>query len=300
MAKPSTDTRSTKLKRVTLAGKSKSVSFAKDRSDARAAESQEHVAAANGNSVTRSTKSEETVDLANFESDSNTTSSEQAAPTSSGNEGILAVNPNPAFVGSGEVVVRHERDAANFQLAIYIAMAHAGLVLAIAICYGFSLLLKDYWTPIQWALLVSMPLQRVQEAVVGFWMRHLQLGMVQTIFAVPAAMQKALLQTARDVRSLSVREFSGDDVAFGKLFDWLFFLATCMLLFENLGLLFSIVAGCVACVIYWSVNSIHSVVAAVLPGWLLQAQERRGSAAKVLDFTVRATRYVSGIPLKPE
>ena len=306
--KLNTDIRSAKLKRGGLAvnAKAKSVSFANDKSDAKT-ETDQHAPSANGNSDSSSTNSEVPVTLANCRSNFSTTTSEQfvGSPLTSlaipaVNPNIPVVNPNPEVVASEELfLVKHGRDAANFQLAIYIAMAHAGLAVAIAICYGFSLLLKDYWTPIQWALLVSMPLQRVQKAVVNFWMRHLQVGLVEALFAIPAAMLKALVQTTKDVRSLLRRDGAGDDVTFGKLFDWLFSLATCTLLLENLGILYSMGVACIGCAIYWPFNTMHSIVSAFLPGWLHQAQQRRGTGARVLDFTVRATRSVSSIPLKP-
>ncbi|KAG0612199.1 hypothetical protein M758_6G009500 [Ceratodon purpureus] len=298
MAKLNTDTRSVKLKRVTFSAnaKSKSVPLRNGSSDANPAESERNVITGNGDGDPRPTDSEQTVALANGRRDSSTSASEfvDPPPTSPEAEDIYAVNPNPDFVANEElVVVKHGRDAANFQLAVYIAMAHAGLMVAIAICYGFGLLLKDYWMPIQWALLVSMPLQRVQEAVVKFWMRHLQAGLVEAFFAVPAAMVQALLQTARDVLSLSLAGHDGleDEVTFGKLFDWLFSLATCTLLFENLGPVYSMAVACVGCAIYWALTHMHSVVSAGLPGWLHHAQERRGTGAVVLDFTVRATRW---------
>ena len=135
------------------------------------------------------------------------------------NEDVHAINPYPNFIAIEElVVVKRVHDTVNFQLAIYVAMAHARLVIAMAICYGFGLLLKDYWMPIQWALLVSMLLQRVQEAILKFWMRHLEARLVEAFSTIPAALLKALLKTARDVKSLAGHDGLRNDVTFGKLF----------------------------------------------------------------------------------
>jgi hypothetical protein len=308
MAKLSKDKRSTKSNHVTFTTnsrtnvKAKSVSFANGKSEANRTESKQHIAFVNGNVDSSLAYSKQTVTLKSGGSGSNTIASEEVLDlplTSLVNGDVHVVNPNLDFIPNEElVVVKHGCDEANFQLAIYIAMAHAGLVIAIAICYGFGLLLKDYWMPIQWALLVSMPLQRVQEAVVKFWMRHLQAGLIEALFAIPIAMLRALLQTTRDIKSLSEYDGLRSDVTFGKLFDWLFTLATCTLLFENLGLVYSMVIACVGYGIYRSLNHVHFIMSSVPPCRLFQAQQHRGTGARVLDFTVRATRYINNISLK--
>ncbi|CAM6105704.1 unnamed protein product [Calypogeia fissa] len=116
----------------------------------------------------------------------------------------------------------------NFQLAIYIAMAHAGLALVVLIIYGLGRLLKDVWEPIQWAVLCSMPLREVQEALVTFWKEPLRQGLVESVVAAPIALYKALVGTLLDAREGALRFVGkghsfGDPrpVGFAKLFQWL-------------------------------------------------------------------------------
>lgn len=315
MAKPNADTRSSKIKRVISANvKAKSVVFQNSSSDG--TESQQR-----GYNSSGSGSVDPSVALANGKRDSSTAASEQLiypTPILSENGDVIAVSPNPAFVANEEPLVvnsnadsevvdrnpasvpkdeahvKHDRDSVNFQLAIYIAMAHSGLVLAIAICYGVGLLLKDYWTPIQWAILISMPLHRIQGTLVEFWMRHIERGLVETIFAIPVALLSALLETARDVHA-KVRSRSdvaaltdaGNDVTFSKLCDWLFSFGTCTLLYENLGLVYTVAVACGACALYWSLNSLHSIVTARLGDFVHRDQGRRESAARVLYYTRR-------------
>lgn len=117
---------------------------------------------------------------------------------------------------------------ANFQLALYIAMAHAGLALVVLVLYGLGRLMKDFWKPIQWAVLCSMPLREVQEALVTFWTEPLRMGFVESLVAAPIALYKVLLGTLLDARE-GVLRFVGKGqnlghpkpVGFGKLFQYL-------------------------------------------------------------------------------
>ncbi|XP_024386629.1 uncharacterized protein [Physcomitrium patens] len=231
-------------------------------------------------------------------------------PITEAREQLMAANPPLTAIGESFVgpvstlseneegfAKNHDRDGANFQLAIYIAMAHAGLVLATAICYGVCLLLKDYWTPIHWAILISMPLHRIQAAAFEFWKRPLQLGLAQAFFAIPAAMLFALLDTVEDIRetfrAISIRDFApiSDDAKFYKLFQWLFFLWTCLLCYEYVGLVYMIAVACVAGATYRMLHVVHSIVTAKYTNWVPQAHEHRGSAAQLLFFTVHASRW---------
>lgn len=129
----------------------------------------------------------------------------------------------------------------NFQLAIYVAMAHAMLAALILILYGVWMLLEDYRKPIQWAVLCSMPLREVQRAMVEFWEKPLKQGMVQTMWAIPAALCKAVIGTLMDARvclgylkgghSLKHRR----KVGFSTLMQWLISFAFFTLGYEFLG-----------------------------------------------------------------
>ncbi|KAL2611246.1 hypothetical protein R1flu_022938 [Riccia fluitans] len=145
---------------------------------------------------------------------------------------------NPLFPPEEDVPRR--LNEANFQLAIRIAMAHAGLALVVLVLYGVGCLLKDFWKPIQWAVLCSMPLREVQEALVEFWSEPLQMGFVESLVAPPIAIYKALVGTVLDARD-GLMSFVGKGegqpkpVGFAKLFQWLVSFAFFTLGLEYLG-----------------------------------------------------------------
>ncbi|BBN17331.1 hypothetical protein MPTK1_7g13690 [Marchantia polymorpha subsp. ruderalis] len=131
---------------------------------------------------------------------------------------------NPLF--PPEESIPRRLNEANFQLAIYIAMAHAGLALVVVVLYGVGRLLEDFWKPIQWAVLCSMPLREVQEALVKFWNEPLQVGFVESLVAPPIAIYKALAGTVLDARDgflsfVGKGEGQPRPVGFAKLFQWL-------------------------------------------------------------------------------
>lgn len=140
-------------------------------------------------------------------------------------------------------------------LAIYIAMAHAGLALSLALLYGLAKLLQEYWHPIQWAILCSMPLRELQTTLLCFWSHHLKLGLFETLLAIPVAVLRvttgSLIDSHAALLSLlpnrpPVRR--NETVGFSKLMQWLVSFALFVLVYERIGAA-SIPAFAVPCLV---------------------------------------------------
>ncbi|KAJ4754198.1 Transmembrane protein 245 [Rhynchospora pubera] len=126
------------------------------------------------------------------------------------------------------------------RLAVYIAMAHAGLALCLLTLYGLYLLLSDFLRPILWAILCSIPLREVQDAVVSFWDPPLKQGLVATILALPSAAFQSSAMTLADARAAILRRPLPPSPSFPRLLRWLLSSYLFLHFSSHFGLVFSL------------------------------------------------------------
>ncbi|KAK3129003.1 hypothetical protein QOZ80_6BG0469940 [Eleusine coracana subsp. coracana] len=121
------------------------------------------------------------------------------------------------------------------RLALYIAMAHAGLATALLVLYGLYLLLSDFLRPLQWALLCSVPLRETQRALVAFWEPPLRAGLGAAVLALPLAALRSSAATLADARAALLRRPLPPSPAFPRLLRWLVTSFFFLVLFDRLG-----------------------------------------------------------------
>ncbi|XP_017974438.1 PREDICTED: uncharacterized protein LOC18600842 [Theobroma cacao] len=154
----------------------------------------------------------------------------------------------------------------SVRTAMYVAMAHAGLALTLALLFGLSKLLQNYWRPIQWAILCSMPLRGLQTLIVSFWSHPLGLGLFETLIAIPIAILRATTASLLDSHAALLRLLSRSSsprpagrrqtrVGFYKLMQWLVSFGPFVLVYERIGF-FSIPAVTVPCFVAYINGSI--------------------------------------------
>ncbi|KAK6256404.1 hypothetical protein SCA6_017709 [Theobroma cacao] len=154
----------------------------------------------------------------------------------------------------------------SVRMAMYVAMAHAGLALTIAFLFGLRKLLQNYWRPIQWAILCSMPLRGLQTLIVSFWSHPLGLGLFETLIAIPIAILRATTASLLDSHAALLRLLSCSSsprpagrrqtrVGFYKLMQWLVSFGPFVLVYERIGF-FSIPAVTVPCFVAYINGSI--------------------------------------------
>ncbi|XP_057984266.1 uncharacterized protein LOC131168669 isoform X2 [Malania oleifera] len=138
-------------------------------------------------------------------------------------------------------------------LAFYIAMAHAGLAFSLALLFGIAKLLQGYSRPIYWAILCSMPLRELQTALVSFWSHPLNLGLFETLIAIPIAVLRVTTASLIDSYSAILRLLRRPEsprrrrpVGFAKLMQWLVSFGLFVVAHEHIGL-YSVPAFTVPC-----------------------------------------------------
>ncbi|KAF9590812.1 hypothetical protein IFM89_038404 [Coptis chinensis] len=192
------------------------------------------------------------------------------------------------------------------RLALYIAMAHAGVAFTIFTLFGFFKLLEEYLRPIQWAVLCSIPLRGIQDALVDFWSEPLQLGLTETLLAIPIAIIRVSIGSLVDIRNACSRVIlrrkkpgvSGKRInGFSKLVRWLVSFGAFVIAYEEMGAFGSLVL--LGFGFIFASGNVESTMA--FGGWyFLLIQDRSGGKGAVISLKchVEKSNYAERIGVK--
>ncbi|XP_028772365.1 uncharacterized protein LOC114729522 [Neltuma alba] len=148
-------------------------------------------------------------------------------------------------------------DDPQVRIAMYVAMAHAGLALSLAVLYGVTKLLQNYWRPILWAILCSIPLRELHTALVSFWSHSLNLGLLHALLAIPLSALNVTCSSLIDSHAALLRllrypsPLPQSKFGFSKLMQWLISFGLFIVLYERIGS-FSVPAFLIPCSLYAS------------------------------------------------